>query len=92
MLLALVGTAAALFAIQVIVGALQIWMKLEWWVVSLHLAIGSAIWGLLWGAALYGWYRARAAALEGAPDGGRRTVAARPTSTAARPRRRVAAT
>ena len=64
----LVGTAAALFAIQVMVGALQIWMKLEWWVVSLHLALGSLIWGLLWGAALVGWYRARAVALEGAPD------------------------
>ena len=67
-MLALVGTAAALFAIQVMVGALQIWMELEWWVVSLHLALGSLIWGLLWGAALVGWYRARAVALEGARD------------------------
>ncbi len=68
-LLALVGTAAALFAIQVMVGALQIWMKLEWWVVSLHLSLGSAIWGLLWGAALYGWYRARATVAEDATSG-----------------------
>ena len=66
-MLALVGTAAALFAMQVMIGALQIWMKLEWWVVSLHLAIGSLIWGLLWSAALYGWYRARAAVLEAHP-------------------------
>jgi protoheme IX farnesyltransferase len=58
-MLALVGTAAALFAIQVMVGALQIWMELEWWVVSLHLAIGSLIWALLLGAALHGWYCAR---------------------------------
>ena len=94
-LLALVGTAAALFAIQVIVGALQIWTKLEWWVVSLHLALGSAIWGLLWGAALYGWYRARAAAAEAPRTALRtalRTVTARLTSTAARPHRRVAVT
>ena len=61
---ALVGTAAALFAMQVVVGALQIWTTLESWVVSLHLALGSLIWGLLWSAALYGWYRARAAVLE----------------------------
>jgi protoheme IX farnesyltransferase len=59
-MLGLVGTAAALFAIQVMVGALQIWSRLEWWIVSLHLALGTLIWALLWGAALYGWYLARA--------------------------------
>jgi len=73
-MLALVGTAAALFAIQVMVGALQIWMELEWWVVSLHLALGSLIWALLWGAALYGWYRARVAVVEGAEGGSGQTV------------------
>lgn len=73
-MLALVGTAAALFAIQVMVGALQIWMTLEWWVVSLHLALGSLIWTLLWGAALYGWYRARMAVIEAAGSGGGQTV------------------
>ena len=61
-MLGLVGTAATLYAIQVIVGALQIWTRLEWWAVTLHLALGAAIWGLLWSAALVGWYRARAAA------------------------------
>ena len=58
-MLGLVGTAATLFAIQVIVGALQIWTRLEWWAVTLHLAIGTAIWGLLLSGAIVGWYSAR---------------------------------
>jgi protoheme IX farnesyltransferase len=65
-MLALVGPATALFAIQVIVGALQIWTRLEWWVVALHLALGSLIWALLLGAALHGWYSARVAVAENA--------------------------
>jgi protoheme IX farnesyltransferase len=69
-MLALVGTAAALFAIQVVVGAMQIWTRLEWWVVSLHLALGSLIFALLWGGALHGWYRARAAVTEPVHDAG----------------------
>ncbi len=60
-MLGLVGTAATLFAIQIVVGALQIWTVLEPWAVSLHLALGSLIWTLLIGATLYGWYSARAA-------------------------------
>ena len=60
-MLGLVGTAAALYAIQIVVGALQIWTRLEWWAVSLHLALGALIWVLLLGAALHGWYVARAA-------------------------------
>jgi protoheme IX farnesyltransferase len=58
-MLGLVGTAAALYAIQVIVGALQIWTRLEWWAVTLHLALGAAIWGLLLSGAIVGWYAAR---------------------------------
>jgi len=60
-MLGLVGTAGTLFAIQVIVGALQIWTKLAPWAVSLHLVLGAAIWGLLVTAAFVGWYAARAA-------------------------------
>ena len=44
-LFGLVGTAAALYVVQVIVGALQIWTTLAAWAVSLHLALGAAIWG-----------------------------------------------
>ena len=60
-MLGLVGTAATLFAIQVIVGAAQIWTTLAPWAVSLHLALGAAIWALLVAGALSGWYAARAA-------------------------------
>ncbi|MFN8521151.1 MAG: heme o synthase [Chloroflexota bacterium] len=60
-MLGLVGTAAVLFAIQVIVGAAQIWTTLAAWAVSLHLTLGAAIWGLLVSATFVGWYAARAA-------------------------------
>jgi protoheme IX farnesyltransferase len=60
-MLGIVGTAATLFAIQVIVGAMQIWTTLAAWAVSLHLALGAAIWALLVTGALVGWYAARAA-------------------------------
>ncbi|HSM33537.1 MAG TPA: heme o synthase, partial [Anaerolineae bacterium] len=60
-MLGLVGTAAALYAVQIVVGALQIWTTLEPWAVSLHLSLGSLIWVLLLAGALHGWYSARAA-------------------------------
>jgi protoheme IX farnesyltransferase len=58
-LLGLVGTAAALYAIQVVVGALQIWTTLAPWAVSLHLALGAAVWGLVVAAVFYAWYDTR---------------------------------
>lgn len=64
-MLGLVGTAAVLFAIQVIVGAAQIWTTLAPWAVSLHLTLGAAIWALLVTGTLVGWYAARAAYGEG---------------------------
>ncbi|MBX3029693.1 MAG: heme o synthase [Chloroflexi bacterium] len=67
--LGLVGTAAALYAIQVIVGAMQIWATLAAWVVSLHLTLGAAIWGLLVAATCIAWYAARAADLADPTDG-----------------------
>ncbi len=66
---ALVGTAAVLFMVQVIVGALQIWTTLAPWVVTLHLSFGAAIWGLLIGATMIAWYDARVATRISA-DGG----------------------
>ena len=60
-LLALVGTAAALFAIQIVVGALQISTALADWAVALHLALGAAIWALLVGAVFVGYLETRAA-------------------------------
>ena len=68
-MLGLVGTAATLYAIEVIVGALQIWTRLEWWAVSLHLALGALVWTLLLGAALYGWYTARVAVPQAVTSG-----------------------
>jgi protoheme IX farnesyltransferase len=59
-LLALVGTAAALYAVQVIVGALQITTQLEAWAVALHLALGAAIWALLVSAVFVADFAARA--------------------------------
>ncbi|MDL2335419.1 MAG: heme o synthase [Chloroflexota bacterium] len=59
-LLALVGTAAALYAVQVIVGALQISTQLAAWAVALHLALGAAIWALLASAVFVGYFAARA--------------------------------
>ncbi|HUP83192.1 MAG TPA: heme o synthase [Candidatus Limnocylindria bacterium] len=60
-LLALVGTAAALYAVQVIVGALQITTQLASWAVALHLALGAAIWALLVSAVFVAYFAARAA-------------------------------
>ncbi len=64
----LVGTAAALYAVQVVVGAFQIWTTLAAWAVSTHLALGAAIWGLMAAAALFAWYDARSAELPAAAE------------------------
>ncbi|MFI5254842.1 MAG: heme o synthase [Candidatus Limnocylindrales bacterium] len=75
-LLALTGTAAALFAIQVVVGAAQILTTLAAWSVALHLALGAAIWALLVAAAVYAYCTARVArptapaGPEASPDAG----------------------
>ncbi len=58
-LFSLVGTAAALYVVQVVVGAFQIWTTLAAWAVSAHLALGGAIWGLMAAGTLYAWYDAR---------------------------------
>ncbi len=59
---ALIGTAAVLFMVQVIVGALQIWTTLAPWTVTLHLSFGAAIWGLMAAATFIAWYDARVSA------------------------------
>ena len=53
------GTAAALFAIEVIVGAMQIFTELASWAVTLHLALAAAVWGLLAVATFYAYFEAR---------------------------------
>jgi protoheme IX farnesyltransferase len=68
-LVALVGTAAALYAVQVIVGAVQIFTTLAPWAVALHLAVGALIWVLLAAAFFHAHYQARTVRLrERAPD------------------------
>ena len=64
----LVGTAAALYVVQVVVGAFQIWTTLAAWAVSAHLALGGAIWGLMAAATLYAWYDARVSETVDAPE------------------------
>ncbi|MGZ6296274.1 MAG: heme o synthase [Candidatus Limnocylindrales bacterium] len=58
-LLFLTGSAAALYLVQSIIGALQITTDLASWAVTLHVALGAAIWALLLGAAVYAYCEAR---------------------------------
>jgi heme o synthase len=58
-MLGLVGTAAALYAVQIVVGALQIVTLLAPWAVALHVTLGAAIWVLLAGAVIVGYLDAR---------------------------------
>ena len=59
--LGLIGTAAALYAVQVIVGALQITTTLAAWAVALHLALGALIWALCAAAVFVSYLAARTA-------------------------------
>ncbi len=64
---ALIHTATALFAIQVLVGAAQIFTTLAAWSVALHLALGAAIWALFVAATTESYYLERTSAPD-APD------------------------
>ena len=97
-LLGLVGTAAALFAVEVVVGALQIFTALAPWAVTLHLALGAAVWALLAGATFHAYFEARAAGNVTSPAGGvggrledRGDDAARPADATRPLRERVSA-
>ncbi|MFO1538835.1 MAG: heme o synthase [Chloroflexota bacterium] len=79
----LVGTAAVIFVIQVVVGAFQIFTRLDPWAITLHLALGAILWGLLVGAVVHGWYAARAAAAD--PAAGADTATAGPDAPPAGP-------
>ena len=68
--LALLATAAALYGVQVIVGALQITTNLAAWAVALHLALGALIWALVVGGVFVGYLAARTAeSTVDVPDG-----------------------
>jgi len=73
---ALTATAAALYAVEVFVGAVQIFTTLAWWALALHVALAAAIWALLAAAAISSYFAARAAGAPAEPalaDGGLRT-------------------
>src|SRR5262249_26049443 len=77
-LLGLVGTAAALLAVEEVVGAMQIFTQLAAWAVTLHLAIAAAVWALLVVATFYAYFEARFASpvrVGGTPSDGRRDEA-----------------
>jgi protoheme IX farnesyltransferase len=88
-LLGLVGTAAALFAVEIVVGAMQIFTQLASWAVILHLAIAAAVWTLLATGAFHAYYSARFAQTAGVesssgggvPDEEKAEAASRPQST-----------
>jgi protoheme IX farnesyltransferase len=89
-LLLLVGSSAALFLIQSIVGAAQIFTDLAAWAEALHVALGAAIWGLLVAATVYAWCEARrplGAPADGTPRGypGGRQDDAQPGAPMAQP-------
>ncbi|HWH24935.1 MAG TPA: COX15/CtaA family protein, partial [Candidatus Limnocylindria bacterium] len=84
-LLALVGSAAALYGVQVIVGALQITTQLAPWAVALHLSIGAAIWALMISAVWVAWFAARTAGAQAEAEAGR-SPAARPADATLRER------
>ncbi len=62
--------AAVLFAIQIVVGGLQVMTRLAEWTQTLHLALGAIIWAMLAGLTVTSYYTARAAATD-LPDGRR---------------------
>jgi protoheme IX farnesyltransferase len=83
-LLGLVGTAAALYAVEVIVGALQIFTSLASWAVTLHLALAAAVWTLLAVGTFHAYFEARFASVvpaggEGVTGGGALDERPRPT-------------
>jgi len=56
--------AAALFAVQVVVGGLQVLTELSAWSQTLHLALGAVIWTMLSGLAVVSYYTARTAVVD----------------------------
>ncbi|MDH4143398.1 MAG: COX15/CtaA family protein, partial [Chloroflexota bacterium] len=62
--------AAAFFAIQIVVGGLQVLTRLAAWTQTLHLALGAVIWAMLAGLAVVSYYTARSEAAGTDPAAG----------------------
>src|SRR4029079_5356667 len=58
-LVRMAGLVVVLFAIQAVVGGLQVLTKLEPWTLTLHVALGAAVWALAAGLAVSAFYEAR---------------------------------
>ncbi len=58
--------AAVLFAVQAVVGGLQVLTGLAGWTQTLHLALGAVIWALLVGLVSVSYFKARTAVVTGA--------------------------
>jgi protoheme IX farnesyltransferase len=60
--------AAGLYAVQVVIGGLQVLTRLAAWAQTLHLALGAVIWAVLVGLAVGSYYTARSHARDPGPD------------------------
>ncbi len=67
---AMLHAAGGLFAVQILVGAAQIFTSLSDWAVALHVALAAAIWALALGAAIHSYYLARLAGRPAPEPGG----------------------
>jgi len=73
----LAAVVLAVYVVQVVVGGLQVLTQLAPWTQTLHVALGSLIWGGAAGLAIWSYYAARSAALAPSPDGDAGSVAGR---------------
>ncbi len=85
-LVRLAVSAAALFAIQAVVGGLQVLTGLAEWTQTLHLGLGAVIWALLIGLAVVSYFEARTVAMvEAGTPGGSGGIADGPVHVAGSP-------
>ena len=67
--------AAALFALQIVVGGLQVLTQLSAWTQTLHLALGAIIWAMLAGLTVVSYYTARTQVVDPQPGQGEGSAA-----------------
>jgi protoheme IX farnesyltransferase len=67
----------AVYLVQVLVGGLQVLTQLAPWTQTLHVALGSLIWGGAAGLAIWSYYAARSAVMATSVDGDPGSVAGR---------------
>jgi protoheme IX farnesyltransferase len=84
----LAAIAAVLYPVQALVGAAQIWTRLDPFAQTLHLALGAFIWGALAALVVVSYYTARTAAVPGGAGAGAGGGALDPGGRAAGPRTR----